>query len=45
MWPTDESIDENIIDFDLRNIKERRAREEIISGRYRQMNFLKSNSF
>lgn len=38
----DESLDENIIDFDARKAKARRAHEEVLSGKYRQPNFVGS---
>lgn len=38
-------MDENIIDFESRKVKERRAHEEVKSGRYRQPNFITSNHF
>lgn len=38
----DESWDENIIDFESRKVKERRAHEEVLSGKYRQPNLIAS---
>ncbi|KAG5670188.1 hypothetical protein PVAND_000468 [Polypedilum vanderplanki] len=37
---TEYSLDDHIIDYELRRIKERRAHEEILSGRYRQPAFI-----
>jgi hypothetical protein len=34
------SLDDHIIDYELRRVKERRAHEEILSGRYRQPAFI-----
>lgn len=45
-WQTlrfvDDSLDENIIDFESRKVKERRAYEEVLSGKYRQPNLIAS---
>ncbi|KAJ6626438.1 hypothetical protein Bhyg_17776, partial [Pseudolycoriella hygida] len=35
-----DSFDENIIDFESRKVKERRAYEEVFSGKYRQPNLI-----
>jgi hypothetical protein len=37
------SFDDLIIDYELRRVKERRAHEEILSGRYRQPAFIARN--
>lgn len=37
------SLDDHIIDYELRRVKERRAHEEILSGRYRQPAFIARN--
>lgn len=37
---TEYSLDDHIIDYELRRVKERRAHEEILSGRYRQPAFI-----
>lgn len=34
------SLDEHIIDYEARRVKERRAHEEILSGRYRHPAFI-----
>jgi hypothetical protein len=34
------SLDDHIVDYELRRVKERRAHEEILSGRYRQQAFI-----
>lgn len=34
------SLDENIIDFESRKVKERRAHDEVSSGKYRHPNFI-----
>lgn len=34
------SLDENIIDFEARKVKERRAHDEVSSGKYRHPNFI-----
>ncbi|XP_037038066.1 uncharacterized protein KIAA0513 [Bradysia coprophila] len=39
-YEDDESWDENIIDFESRKVKERRAYEEVLSGKYRQPNLI-----
>ncbi|XP_031617053.1 uncharacterized protein KIAA0513 [Contarinia nasturtii] len=36
----DVSLDEHIIDFDARKVKERRAHDEVSSGKYRHPNFI-----
>ena len=36
------SLNDHIIDYELRRVKERRAHEEILSGRYRQPAFIAS---
>lgn len=38
-------FDSDLIDFEARRIKERRAHEELISGRYRQPAFISSKYF
>lgn len=38
------SFDENIIDFDSRKVKERRAHDEVSTGKYRHPNFITSKS-
>lgn len=38
-------MDEHVIDFESRKAKERRAREEIKTGRYRQPNFITSINY
>ena len=35
-----ETLDDDLIDFETRRVKERRAHEEILSGRYRQPKFI-----
>ena len=40
---TEYSLDDHIIDFELRRVKERRAHEEILSGRYRHPAFISRN--
>jgi len=37
-------MDENIIDFESRKVKERRAYEEVLSGKYRQPNLIASKN-
>lgn len=37
------SLDENIIDFESRKVKERRAHDEVSTGRYRHPNFVTSS--
>lgn len=37
------SLDDHIVDYELRRVKERRAHEEILSGRYRQPAFIARN--
>jgi hypothetical protein len=39
---TEYSLNDHIIDYELRRVKERRAHEEILSGRYRQPAFIAS---
>lgn len=34
------SLDENIIDFESRKVKERRAQDEVSTGKYRHPNFI-----
>lgn len=36
------SLDENIIDFESRKVKERRAHDELSTGKYRHPNFIAS---
>lgn len=37
-------MDENVIDFESRKVKEQRARDELKTGCYRQPNFTKRES-
>lgn len=37
------SLDENIIDFESRKVKERRAQDEVSTGKYRHPNFITRN--
>ncbi|CAO1422709.1 unnamed protein product [Diamesa serratosioi] len=41
---TEYSLDDHIIDFELRRVKERRAHEEILSGRYRHPAFISQST-
>lgn len=41
----EESLDENALDFELKRIKERRAQEEVLMGKYRHPNFSSRISF
>lgn len=36
------SLDENIIDFESRKVKEKRAQDEVLTGKYRHPNFITS---
>jgi hypothetical protein len=38
------SLDDHIIDYELRRVKERRAHEEVLSGRYRHPAFISRNT-
>ncbi|CRL05248.1 CLUMA_CG018185, isoform A [Clunio marinus] len=38
------SLDDHIVDYELRRVKERRAHEEVLSGRYRHPAFIERNS-
>lgn len=38
------SLDDHIIDYELRRVKERRAHEEVLSGRYRHPAFIARTS-
>lgn len=38
------SLDDHIIDYELRRVKERRAHEEVLSGRYRHPAFISRNA-
>lgn len=37
------SLDENVIDFESRKVKERRAHDEVSTGKYRHPNFIARN--
>lgn len=37
------SLDENVVDFESRKVKERRAHDEVSTGKYRHPNFIASN--
>lgn len=38
------SLDDHIVDYELRRVKERRAHEEVLSGRYRHPAFIARSS-